>query len=133
LATRCVSGESPSPRPSPREERGEGEESKRGEGADASPFQGSPPTLDLVWCAASPGVRLVIGRTFLEKFAVIGVLAVALALAGCGRKGGLDPPPGAEIQQRYDSEGKPLPDVTPEGRPIISAPKRRLPIDWLLD
>ena len=31
----------------------------------------------------------------LVRIAVIGALVAALGLAGCGRKGGLDPPPGA--------------------------------------
>jgi len=30
----------------------------------------------------------------LVRIAVIGALVAALGLAGCGRKGGLDPPPG---------------------------------------
>ena len=76
-------------------------------------------------------------------FAIIG--AVALTLAGCGRKGALDPPPGgyalepattntpvtgrgAALPKRtgpaYDEEGKP---IAPEG------PKRRTPADWLID
>ena len=31
------------------------------------------------------------------RLALIGVLAAALGLAGCGRKGPLDPPPGASL------------------------------------
>ncbi|HEX4827089.1 MAG TPA: lipoprotein, partial [Xanthobacteraceae bacterium] len=31
----------------------------------------------------------------LARIAAIGALVAALGLAGCGRKGGLDPPPGA--------------------------------------
>jgi predicted small lipoprotein YifL len=74
--------------------------------------------------------------------AVVG--ALALTLAGCGRKGPLDPPPGGyvldpttttpvtgrgEVLQKrtgpaYDEEGKP---IAPPG------PKRRTPADWLLD
>ena len=71
----------------------------------------------------------------------IGVIA-ALLLAGCGRKGPLDPPPGGwYVQQRdrmvpvstrpappapveYDAEGRP---IAPEG------PSRRIPADWLID
>jgi predicted small lipoprotein YifL len=81
--------------------------------------------------------------------AVIGVVA-AFALAGCGRKGALEPPPGpaSEKQEKpakqkttglnpigsrektedsggFDASGKP---VAPD-----NAPKRRLPMDWLLE
>ena len=81
--------------------------------------------------------------------AVIGALAAAFALAGCGRKGPLDPPPGAaaaETPARAASPASlnPLGDrSTPrspsafdsQGRPIApaNAPKRRLPMDWLID
>jgi predicted small lipoprotein YifL len=72
----------------------------------------------------------------------IGALAVALLLAGCGRKGPLDPPPGGwevpsrsgmtpvtnnpapPAPQEYDDEGRP---IAPVGR------NRRLPIDSLLN
>jgi predicted small lipoprotein YifL len=76
--------------------------------------------------------------------ATLGMLVVALA--ACGRKGALDPPPGGYIfepgtittpvtrkgvqrenttqQPEYDSEGRP---VAPEGR------KKKLPADILLD
>ena len=71
--------------------------------------------------------------------------AFALALAGCGRKGALDPPPGGytlqggsgrtavtrrgkipeqEGKQEYDQDGRP---ILPEGQ------NRRLPADWLID
>ena len=81
------------------------------------------------------------------NLAVIGVLAAAFALAGCGRKGALDPPPGASTEQPakqkttafnpigsrekteasggFDADGKP---VAP-----AKAPKKRLPMDWLLE
>jgi predicted small lipoprotein YifL len=77
-------------------------------------------------------------------FAVLGALAAALSLAGCGRKGPLDPPPaaappppqaaapaagvsagaGTTSSQAFDSNGQP---VAPKG------PKKHLPIDWLLN
>ena len=72
----------------------------------------------------------------------MGVVA-AMLLAGCGRKGPLDPPPGGwQLQQQgrrqapvttnpappaavqYDAEGRP---IAPEG------PSRRIPADWLID
>jgi predicted small lipoprotein YifL len=84
-----------------------------------------------------------------SRLAVIGALAVAFVLPGCGRKGPLDPPPSAAVSQpqaaaptrgmgfnplaagqeqtapaAFDSEGRP---VAPKGA------KKRLPMDWLLD
>ena len=58
------------------------------------------------------------------------VLALGLTLSACGRRGPLDPPPGASSGAatargiELDSQGRPL---APQGQ------KRRLPIDWLLD
>lgn len=83
--------------------------------------------------------------------AVIGVLAAAFALAGCGRKGPLDPPPGAAastsekekkpsqknafnpIGSREKSESSGGFDA--DGRPVApaNAPKKSLPLDWLID
>ena len=58
-------------------------------------------------------------------------VALAMALSGCGRKGPLDPPPGAQLvepsasgQAEFDAQGRP---IAPTGQ------KRRLPIDVLLD
>jgi hypothetical protein len=77
--------------------------------------------------------------------AVIGAIALALPLAGCGRKGALDPPPGGyelepvttktpttrraapppkDQQPEYDEDGRP---IAPQGL------KRKLPGDWLID
>jgi predicted small lipoprotein YifL len=66
------------------------------------------------------------------RAAVIGAtaLALGLTLSACGRKGPLDPPPGASLEGpggapvEYDAQGKP---IAPPGQ------KKRLPIDWLLD
>ena len=57
------------------------------------------------------------------------LLAVGLTVSACGRKGPLDPPPASLAgPQPGDIE------TDPEGRPIAPAgPRRRLPIDWLLD
>ena len=90
-----------------------------------------------------------LSRPRLPSFvAVIGLIVLALPLADCGRKGGLDPPPGgfvleqgigrtpttrraaapaapaADKQPEYDDEGRP---IAPQGR------KRKLPADWLID
>jgi len=83
--------------------------------------------------------------------AVIGALAAAFALAGCGRKGPLDPPPGAASTTSEKKQGSQQKNaVNPigsrentedsggfdaDGRPVApaNAPKKRLPMDWLLD
>jgi len=87
------------------------------------------------------GVRCVTAQV-LRVFARSAVLAVllvmAVALASCGRKGGLDAPPSAAIDQPATSgsnqAGAPQTGFTSDGRPI-SAPtaKKRLPMDVLLD
>jgi predicted small lipoprotein YifL len=66
------------------------------------------------------------------RAAILGGLAVALGLtlSACGRRGPMDPPPGASsgaepsADIQFDAQGRPL---APVGQ------KRRLPIDWLLD
>jgi predicted small lipoprotein YifL len=70
----------------------------------------------------------------LLRLAAIGALVCALGLAACGRKGGLDPPPGALVtgeppigtstEPRTEADGKPLPP---------GVPRRRTPIDFLID
>jgi len=56
------------------------------------------------------------------------VLALALTLSACGRRGPLDMPPGAYAT----SQG--VIEVDAEGRPIAPpGEKKRLPIDALLD
>ena len=83
--------------------------------------------------------------------AVIGMFAAALTLAGCGRKGPLDPPPSenAPVSTKRAAStpslnplatGEKKKKTTPaafdaDGKPIANpnAPKKRLPIDWLLD
>jgi predicted small lipoprotein YifL len=61
------------------------------------------------------------------------VAALAAALAGCGRKGPLEPPPSAAITappagaagaQRYDAAGKP---TKPAGQ------RKTFLLDWLLN
>ena len=69
------------------------------------------------------------------RIAVIGALVAALALAGCGRKGGLDAPPGAAAAEQGAAPGGPGTAVAPDGTAMdpAQAPKRRTPIDWLID
>ena len=76
---------------------------------------------------------------------VIGALALALPLSACGRKGGLDPPPGGSqleggaIRTPVTRKGAtPLQEKPPEydenGRPIApTGPRKKLPADWLID
>ena len=59
----------------------------------------------------------------------VAVLALGLALSACGRKGPLDPPPGA-----YVGPGGALVEVDQQGRPIAPpGEKKRIPLDVLLD
>lgn len=63
------------------------------------------------------------------------MLVAALGLAGCGRKGGLDPPPGATAAETSPSRPDLEPAIGPDGRVIAvpQEPKRRTLIDWLLN
>ncbi|HVV61632.1 MAG TPA: lipoprotein [Pseudolabrys sp.] len=89
------------------------------------------------------------GRPFV-RLALIGALAAALGLAGCGRKGPLDPPPSAsaagEAAEAPSGLLSPLgphtvqsnsgvsPGVTTSGQPIApKGPKKHIPLDVLLD
>jgi predicted small lipoprotein YifL len=65
----------------------------------------------------------------LFALAAVGVLASALLLGGCGRKGPLDPPPAAAVPTTVD--GQPAPPANPDG--TTPPPKRRFFLDWLLD
>lgn len=84
------------------------------------------------------------------RLAVIVALALALGLAGCGRKGPLDPPPGASLEgvaQAQTSEmssngiapigGKTVDGnsgVGPDGQPQApNGPQKRIPLDVLLN
>lgn len=88
----------------------------------------------------------------LLRLAAIGVLVASLGLAGCGRKGPLDPPPGAKLDgvtqpDRPDlmsSSGRATPiggesvdgypGVGPDGQPMApKGPEKRIPLDVLLN
>jgi predicted small lipoprotein YifL len=78
-----------------------------------------------VTCLASP--------SFL-RIAAVGVLVAALGLGACGRKGPLDPPPGAAALDQ-PAEGPPA--IGPDGQPIPppppTGPKKAFFLDFLLD
>ena len=71
----------------------------------------------------------------LARIATIGALVAALGLAGCGRKGGLDPPPGASaIDQTAAAQPGAPPELGPDGQPVPAPPpRRRTFIDFLID
>lgn len=54
----------------------------------------------------------------LSRLALIGVALAALTLAGCGRKGPLDPPPGASMA----SEPAAAPEMPTTADPLIANP-----------
>jgi predicted small lipoprotein YifL len=67
------------------------------------------------------------------RIAIIGALVAALGLAGCGRKAGLDAPPGAVVYDQNAPNG-PGTTVAPDGTAMApQAPERRTPLDWLID
>jgi predicted small lipoprotein YifL len=77
-------------------------------------------------------------RPFL-RISLIGALVAALGLAACGRKGPLDPPPGASLagEQATTAGGETQPDrriLGPDGKPIASGnTNKRIPLDVLLN
>ena len=89
-------------------------------------------------------------RPFL-RLALTAALAASLGLAACGRKGPLDPPPGASLagEQQANSPNpmnNPIvtpiggqtnngnPGVGPDGKPLApKGPKKQIPLDVLLN
>src|SRR5262245_45243677 len=71
----------------------------------------------------------------LARIATIGALIAAFGLAGCGRKGGLDPPPGATTANSTVSRPDLEPAIGPDGKVIAppQAPKRNWLLNWLLN
>ena len=71
-------------------------------------------------------------RTLL-RIAAVGALVTALGLAGCGRKGGLDPPPAAAADPSIAADRQP--QVGPDGQilPPTHGPRRSSPLDVLID
>ena len=72
-------------------------------------------------------------RRRLAQIAAAGVLIAALGLAGCGRKSGLDLPPASVAEQSVPQPGTD-PGALRDGRPVApQGPRRRTPLDWLID
>lgn len=74
------------------------------------------------------------------RLATLGVLAMALALSACGRKGALDAPPSAAVTDQAAVTSEPEEQAgflerkgTARGLPIIRGPNKRIPLDALLD
>jgi len=65
----------------------------------------------------------------IARIAAVGALVAALGLAGCGRKGGLDPPPGASVANQGVAA---CPAAFPEIESDGNAPFGRPPIDRLI-
>jgi hypothetical protein len=91
-------------------------------------------------------------QSMIGRLALIGALAAALELSACGRKGLLDPPPGASLEgvaqptaPRLISNTRPSkpigtkpnpddPGVDENGQPIApKGPSQRIPLDNLLN
>ncbi len=88
----------------------------------------------------------------LLRLALIGTLVASLGLAACGRKGPLDPPPGASLDgvpqanmpELMSSTGRPAPiggksndgnpGVGPDGQPLApKGPEKTIFLDRLLN
>jgi predicted small lipoprotein YifL len=69
----------------------------------------------------------------LLRIAAVGALVTALGLAGCGRKGGLDPPPAAAADPTIAADRQP--QIGPDGQvlPPTHGPRRSSPLDFLID
>ncbi len=72
------------------------------------------------------------------RIALIGVLVASIGLSACGRKGTLDPPPGASLAgQQITPEGvetRDKPITGPDGKPLApGGANKRIPLDVLLN
>jgi predicted small lipoprotein YifL len=74
------------------------------------------------------------------RLAGVAVLAAALGLSACGRKGALDAPPGGlasnptgSLEEETSEGGEVIRRGSARGLPIIRGPDRRIPLDVLLD
>jgi predicted small lipoprotein YifL len=84
------------------------------------------------------------------RLALIGLAVASIALTACGRKGPLDPPPGASLAGEQQAETNSMSNpiaapiggqtkygdagVGPDGRPLApKGPKKQIPLDVLLN
>jgi predicted small lipoprotein YifL len=80
----------------------------------------------------------VFTRSRVAKMAVSANLIAALGLSACGRKGGLDAPPGPSLVQPAPAQPAGV-ELGPDGQPVQVAqpappPPRSAPLlDWLID
>ena len=83
-----------------------------------------------------------VNRTFdraLVRFAVVGALAAALGLAGCGRKAGLDPPPSAAaVPAQAAPVSEPVhvgPGADQDTQPVApgTSQRKNFFLDWLVN
>ena len=92
-----------------------------------------------------PNLELPVNRFAFPcaRLALVSALLAAFGLAGCGRKGPLDPPPAASVvSQPQGSAAGPIgaqsrpdnPGVDKDGKPVAPAgPQKRIPLDVLLN
>jgi len=96
---------------------------------------------DLLWCRPfrRPILEPKVNRSLFPRLALVGLFAATTLLAACGRKGPLDPPPGAVALDQRSGLGAPGGQAPPpaydqDGRPIAPPGSRRQsPLDWLID
>lgn len=85
------------------------------------------------------GLNAGTARALRAALIALAAMSLALGLAGCGRKGPLDLPPSADASAQAPAEQQTvLPSViggstSDPTRPEPVVPKRRLPIDTLLE
>jgi predicted small lipoprotein YifL len=99
----------------------------------------------ILLCCANPEQALPkLKHQFIPLLAIV---VLAMALAACGRRGPLDPPPGGYAFDpgtvrtpttnrglRRENEQKPPEQYDDEGRPVVpEGAKKKLPGDWLID
>ena len=74
------------------------------------------------------------------RLTIVALLAAALGLSACGRKGPLDAPPGGlaanptgSLDEETEEGGEVVRRGSARGLPIIRGPDRKIPLDILLD
>jgi predicted small lipoprotein YifL len=72
------------------------------------------------------------------RIALIGALITSVGLSACGRKGPLDPPPGASYSAQQptptSTDVRDRPVYGPDGKVLVPAgPRKPIPLDVLLN